>query len=343
MITSEAISSVLRLDGKGLPIVSLYVCVPVDPSDQHAAHARVHSLLDEVRPMAQNHELGHETMMSLRGDVERIEQAVQEEHWPPGGVALFSCSGRGFFRELQLPREVRDRVVVDSTPWVRTMVAILDEYHRCCVVVVDKGKARMWELYQDELTELGKVRDRWLRNPSGIVEDRAQNKADELAKRHYRNTVANLVELFEAEPFDLVVVGGHHYELPAFLDELPRELSERLAGTFAIDPTTVTAGDIRDQAGALVERYERDEERRLVAEVVERVAAGGRASLGLDDTLWAGSVAAVDKLLVQEGATAPGVVATTPGGWPVPAIAARCATDPPGRPRTSSTSWSRSS
>jgi hypothetical protein len=315
MITSEAISSVLRFDGKGLPIVSLYVCVPVDPSDQHAAHARVHSLLDEVRPMAQNHELGHETMMSLRGDVKRIEQAVQEEHWPPGGVALFSCSGRGFFRELQLPREVRDRVVVDATPWVRTMVAILDEYHRCCVVVVDKGKARMWELYQDELTELGKVRDRWLRNPSGIVEDRAQNKADELAKRHYRNTVANLVELFEAEPFDLVVVGGHHYELPAFLDE-PARSSNATNVTRSVGWSPRSWSASRPAAG------------RASASTTR---CGPGASLP-SRSCWS------RKALRHLGWSA-----TTPGGWPVPAIAARCATDPPGRPRTSSTSWSRSS
>ena len=52
-----------------------------------------------------------------------------------GSVALFSCSGRGFFEEVPLTRAVRERVLVDETAWVRPMLAVLDEYHRCCVIV----------------------------------------------------------------------------------------------------------------------------------------------------------------------------------------------------------------
>ena len=75
-----------------------------------------------------------------------------------GSVALFSCSGRGFFEEVPLTRAVRERVLVDETAWVRPMLAVLDEYHRCCVIVVDRKTARTWELYQDEMRETGTLR-----------------------------------------------------------------------------------------------------------------------------------------------------------------------------------------
>jgi peptide chain release factor subunit 1 len=47
---------------------------------------------------------------------------------------------------------------------------------------------------------------------------------------------------------------------------------------------------------------------------MERVATRRPAALGLPDCLWAGSVAAVETLLVQEGAMAPGVVCDE-SGW----------------------------
>jgi peptide chain release factor subunit 1 len=47
---------------------------------------------------------------------------------------------------------------------------------------------------------------------------------------------------------------------------------------------------------------------------MDTAAAGGLATAGLDTCLQAGSVAAIQQLLVQEGATAPGVVCDE-SGW----------------------------
>jgi peptide chain release factor subunit 1 len=81
-------------------------------------------------------------------------------------VALFACSGRGEFEEVELPRRVRDRSMIDKTAWVRPLIAVLDEYHRCRVVLVDRGLARFFDLYQDEMVELGSpLCDRTLHKP----------------------------------------------------------------------------------------------------------------------------------------------------------------------------------
>ena len=81
-----------------------------------------------------------------------------------------------------------------------------------------------------------------------------------------------------------------------------------MAGTFSIDPHTATTATVRAHAEAILDRYELDEQRRAVADLLETVASGGLAAAGLEPCLWAGSVAAVRTLLVQEEAVAPGVV-----------------------------------
>jgi peptide subunit release factor 1 (eRF1) len=265
----------------------------------------------------QDHTLEHDARLSIRGDLERIIEASTEERWKQGMTAVFCCSGRDFFEEVSLPRTLRDRVVVDTTPWVRPMLAILDEYHRMCVVVVDEASAEVWKLYLNEIRQLRRLRDPVLRKPNfayGMQEHKVRHKAEELTKRHYRRVVTMLDDLYRAEGFDLLAVGGHPHEVSAFTEVLLRPLRERLAGTFSIDARTATPADVQREAESIMDRYERDGERRLVAEIVEAVAERRRAALGLDDCLWAGTLAAIDRLAVQEGASVPGVVCDR-SGW----------------------------
>ena len=313
MTTQETIGRIIGFDGAGLPVVSAYVRVEPDNS----VHTRLSSLLDQIRPLGKSHSLEHDARLSIRGDVERISRAAGEERWKPGTMALFSCHGRDFFEAVSLPRAVRDRVTVDATPSVRPMLAVLEGYRRMCVAVVDEATAQVWELYLRDIQQVKRLRDPTLRKSNfahGMVEHRIHNKVEELAKRHYRRVAAMLHDLFRERGFDLLAVGGHPYEVSAFTEFLPRELGERLAGSFAIDLRTATPADLRRHAESVMGRYEHDEERRQVAEIVEAVAERRPAVLGVERCLWAGTVAAIQKLAVQEGVTAPGVVCDR-SGW----------------------------
>jgi peptide subunit release factor 1 (eRF1) len=322
MITAETIERIVSFDGGDLPVLSAYVAVEVDPGNR-APRTHAASLMHTIRPLTEDGTLGHAARVSLRADIERIEEASQHEGWKPGTTAIFACSGARFYEEVALPRTIRDRAVADATPFTRPMLAVLDEYHRACVVVIDRESARLWELYQGELRETGKLEDESVRKAAyagfhGLEEHGARNRAAELAKRHFRHVATELGSLCGAAGSELLIVGGHREELSPFIEMLPSALRTRVAGSFTVDPHTATRTTIRDAAAAIVERFERDEERERVTKVLETAAAGGPAALGLERCLWAGSVAAVDLLLVQEDAVAPGVVCPE-GHWLAPA------------------------
>ena len=315
MLQVETVDQILRMRGDGLPVLSLYA--RFDPDNRRAFPSRVNGQLHEVRQLTEDSALDRDARLSLRGDVARIEEAVGEERPHSQAVAFFSCSGRGLFEEVDLPRPIRDRNVIDETAWVRPLLAVLDEYHRCRVVVVDRGRARFFDLYGDEMVECGApLRGRKLRKPdyaAGMREHTTRNKADQLAKGHYRAVAERLDEEARRHRFDIVAVGGHEHEVPEFLAHLPRSVRERVAGTFAVHPREDDLGTIRERAEAIVRRYEWDEEQRLVAEALERSAAGGLAVTGLRDCLWGASVAAVGQLLVQEGSEQAGAVCEADG------------------------------
>jgi peptide chain release factor subunit 1 len=192
-------------------------------------------------------------------------------------VAVFACAGRGLFEKITLPRPVRDRIVVDGTPWVRPMVALLDEYPRYGVVLVTRGASRVWELSRGELRDRHGP-DAW---PEG---------------------------------FDVLLIGGHRPDVSGYVAALPGAVSARVAGTFTADPATATTDEIRRQAVLLADDHERAAQLRRVAEVFTVYDAGGWAALGLSQCLQAGSIGAVRTLVVEDQVSAAGVVCEA-CGW----------------------------
>jgi peptide chain release factor subunit 1 len=308
LLGAETIDQIAQFDGGGLPIVSIYLTVAPGPDAHSLAKAKGDSLLHEIRGLGEDRSLGHDARLSVRRDIEQVAGAIAIAATTPGTLAFFSCSGAGLFEVVRLARAVRDRIIVDATPWIRPMLAVLGDCQRCCAVVVDRGSARAWELY------LGQVRDtglgEQLRAPHshGSNERRDSNRAEELEKRHFRQVAEVLEGLQRANRYDLLAVGGRDSELPRFLGLLSDSLRDRVAGTFSVDDDTIAPAAVRAQGEAIVARYELDWQRRSVSEVLATEAAGGQAASGLQACLWAGSIAAIADLYVQNGATEPGVV-----------------------------------
>jgi peptide chain release factor subunit 1 len=189
MITAEMINRVIRFDSGGLPVVSMYIAVEVDPGSRSGVRTRAWFIKSARSPKTARSGTTHGCRCATTSRASRT--GCRTIAGTPGTLILFSSSGAGLFEEFHVPRAIRDRTVVDATPWVRPMMAVLDEYHRTCVVVVDREAAQFWQLYVGELREVRQVRDATLRKPDyagwhGLVEYRVRNKADNLTKRHFR-------------------------------------------------------------------------------------------------------------------------------------------------------------
>lgn len=342
MLTAETVDRIVRFDGHGLPVSSVYARVDADPSLREDLHARMTSLLDEVNPLAKNEAVEHEARLSIRADIDRIKGSLAQERWKPGAIAIFACSGRDLYEEVPLPRGVRDEVAVDATPHVRPMLTVLDEYHRTCVVVVDKASARVWEIYQDELREIAKVRGRALRKPNysaGRVEERVRNKADELAKRHYRNVVQLLDQLFRAEDFDLLIIGGHEYEVRRSSSSCRRRCARY---SRVPSPSTRQSRCSPRSARTLTPFCSAMSMPRSSSSSATSSRSWRPASLLSPAWIAACGQGRLPRWIRCSRSTAlssPAWCATSLAGWHVLATAARYAAIRPGQPRMSSTSW----
>lgn len=313
MIDPDVVERLLHFRESNVLVLSVYVSVPADPGEIHGVEARFSSLLTPVREMVRSDELSHEERESLRHDVERVLAVGTRARQLLGrAVAVFACRAADLYEELMLPRRVRDRAVVDTTPYLRPLLAVLDESHRYCVAVVDKDDAWIYEFYMGELEDGSRVRGRALRQPNyaggwqGYEEHRVHDKAELFARRHFRETAGKIDEVMRRTRAELLIVGGHEESVGEFLPFLPHQLQPRVGGTFTIDPSTMSPGQVREQADQVVDRYEREEERRLVEDALGRAAAGRLGATGLQWCLMAVNEHAVQLLLVNDDEQSPG-------------------------------------
>lgn len=318
----DSVDRLVKFRPSGAPVLSVYVPIPYEPGELKGVEARFTSLLQSVRAHLESEELDHDSRESLRSDIKRIADEVAPEagRYKGRGVAVFASHRAGLFEQVVLPRPVRDRAVVDATPYLRPLLAVLDEYHRYCAVVVDREHAWVYEFFMGRLELAATAHGRALRAPNyaggwlGWKEDRTHHKAELLARRHYRETAACVDEVMRRTGAELLIVGGHQETVAEFLPFLPHHVQPKVAGTFVVDPATMSVGEVRDRADEVAGAYERREEQQLVADTLDRVAAGGLAAAGLDWCLMAVNEQAVRLLLVQGDEQAPGRVSDR-CGW----------------------------
>src|SRR5436190_1428610 len=201
-IDPEVVERLLRFSSEDAPVISVYLAVPADPGELRGVETRLHSMLKPVRELGESDVLGHVERESLRHDLDRVLEVANRARELEGrGIGIFACQHAALYEEIVVPRRVRDRAVVDATPYLRPLFAVLDESHRYCVVVVDREQAWIYEFYMGELEDASRVRGRALRKPDyaggwqGYKEHTVHDKAQQLARRHYRDTAGRVDEV----------------------------------------------------------------------------------------------------------------------------------------------------
>lgn len=314
MLDQDAIDRLLHFRSPDAPVLSVYLTIPSDPAQLRDVETTLNSMLKPIRDYAASAGLTHDQQLSLRADADAAQGIANRAATFQGhGIGLFGCSQSGMHEEVILPGPVRDQAVITQRPYVRPMLARALEATRYGVVVVDQERAWLYEFHRGELQNATERIDQGTRKPDfagwhGLQEWGVRNRAGEQVRRHYRATAEAVHSLVQATGTRLLVVGGHETTLAQFLPFLSNDLPFQVVGTFAVDPHTVTAAQVRDHAERAIAAFEQSEEARQVASTFETVAAHGAAAAGLPWCLAAANESAIEQLCILEDEQAPGRV-----------------------------------
>src|SRR6266852_6391917 len=159
MITRAEVDRLMRYPNGEYLVTSCYLNLDRTKYPPQMLKIRVKDLLRSAQQELSAKAGGHAQRESLRDDFERIEEYVTQEigtnHHK--GLAVFSCSAQKFWQAHGLPRMGRNILIADVDPYIRPLAAILSEYHRYGVVLVDRVMGQVFEVYMGEIVERGDV------------------------------------------------------------------------------------------------------------------------------------------------------------------------------------------
>jgi hypothetical protein len=223
---------------------------------------------------------------------------------------------------FDLPVPVPNQLAV-GRPRVAPLLWLLDEYRRYGIVQVNHREARLLTAYlgRPEMTgglALFLDTSGWRRKDlmpsgaSGVTEGSLRDAFEQRVEEHTRGfwrEVAGQVEAWVHEAdIERLVLGGDESAAAGFMDLLPPSLAERVVGTVGL-PFFESEAQTLARVRPVAEAVERERERTLMDDLVTTAMKGGRAALGLADTL---------------GALQQGQVMTLVAGFPVTGQAWQC-------------------
>ena len=246
-LTQDAIRALAAHRSQNGPVVSLYL----DVDGKRFVRAKDYELhLDALaRSALEGH--GH----GVEADVQRIVDHVKSgiDRSRVRGVALFSCRAAGLWEVVELPVPVRNQVVVNSSPHIRQLEAVLDNNERFGVLVADKQRARMFLFELGELVDKSELFDQLPRHEDDRGDwdkDHVRDHSAEVAHQHLKRAAQVAFSVFQSQGFDHLILGAPE----EIANELERALHSYLRDRIAARVTvSVNATDavLRDAALAV--------------------------------------------------------------------------------------------
>ena len=305
-ISETKIRDLAGFKGEDAPVTSLYL----DVDGRHRIRARDYEMaLERILRSARERD-HHDAQPSVWADIKRIEDYVKGgiDRSRVRGLAVFSCSAHDFWEVIELAVPVRDRLVINHTPYVRELEAVVAQHERFAVLVADRQRARLFLFHQGELLDKQEQVDVLPRHDDDggqLGKDQVAGHTAVAAQRHLRRAAEAAFSLYQEQGFDHLVLAGPEDITRELERELHAYLRERIAARIHL---AATAAD--DEIRHAVEEVEGEVERAREAALVERlrqaVHSGSGGVAGTEPVLEALVARRVDTLLVSEGFEAPG-------------------------------------
>jgi peptide subunit release factor 1 (eRF1) len=222
------------------------------------------------------------------------------------GKAVFACAAQNIWREYDLPASLPGtELFVDRHFHLKPIAHLLGAFPLLGVVLVDRHRARIFELRLGELTEREDLTHPLTRRGrsdgyAGYDGGHAQRRVDDEARQHFKNVAETLKELLEKGVFENWILACQDAHRSLLEPQLHSYVSQALIGRFHADIAHVTRDEIRTHAEQIAEGWQNDRRRELVGEALGRARSNGRGVTGLRRVLRSLELGEVQTLLIGE-------------------------------------------
>jgi peptide subunit release factor 1 (eRF1) len=318
MITRQDIRELAQFQGNGGDCAISFYFQPAKPRNK--SHREEAILAKDLVRQALHEAEKNGRNRCARADLQRVLDLAAGLHGNQARAkAVFACGSRNIWREFDLPPLLPDtRLFVNRRFHLKALAVILGAQPRLWVALIDRHRARLFDLHLDELKEresLFRALPRRGRGDgfAGYDAGHAERSVNDEILHHFKNVAEYLRQGEEKGAFDSLIVACQDFNWHEFEPHLHPYVKKRLLGRFVADVSTTTDEQVREQAGRIL-RQSLDQHRHdLVSEVLSQARSNGRGVTGLRRVLRSLEMGEVQVLLMAENYSAHAVECTSCG------------------------------
>jgi peptide subunit release factor 1 (eRF1) len=297
-------------EAKGACALSFYFQPdpPQDRSHRHEAIVAKDIVKQALKSAAASGKNG-----SLHADLDRVLEVATNLRGSARGKAVFACSAQNFWKEYELPPHLGGtHIYLQSRFQLKPLVALLGAQPALCVAVVDRQRARFFDLRLDDLRERGAIVHMLSRSASsygfkGYDAGHAERRVSEEALQHFKAVSDRLLAEFEKGIWERLIIGCLDANWSELEANLHPYVKQRVIGRFSADVASVTNEEIRDHAAVVLEQWITERASTKANEALQLAKANGRGVAGLRRVLQALEAGEVQSIFLGENYSAPAV------------------------------------
>lgn len=278
--------------------LSLYLSGPraLDGLEKRIKHAK--TLLkdqpDEAEYFAEN--------------IKLVRSFLEKNPIESGGICIFACWALDYFKIWPISAPTPDLLRVGSSPYIRPLAELQDEYENFAVVVADNKTARVFLVASAKAESEERIKGN-IKNhvrKGGWSQQRYERRRDGQLLHYAKEIAKKLAELDQRKDFRRVFLVGSRETLAEIRSVLPKRIIGKLAGEKAVD---LGKGEqwIGKEIFDLFFARERFSEQQLWERIKTEHLRGGLAAVGAEEVLAAAKTGRVEKMVVTREAEIDGI------------------------------------
>ncbi len=304
MITREQINELAQFEDQSSCALSFYF-QPAAPRNK--AHKEEAILTKDLAREALRRLESNGKCESARADLDRIVRLSQQLRGNGARArAVFACSAQNFWREYDLPAQLSGtQLLVDRHFHLKPLAQLLGAFPSLGIVLVDRHRARLFDLRLGELIEREGFFHPLTRRGrgdgfAGYDGGHAQRRVEDEARHHFKFVADFLKDALDKGMFERWILGCQDTHWPQIEAQLHPYVSQKLMGRFSAEVARASVDEIRSQAERVFAESQEQRCSEAVRETLSQARSNGRGVTGLRRVLHSLESGEVQTLLLGQ-------------------------------------------
>ena len=211
-------------------------------------------------------------------------------------VAIFASNKHNFLRSVSLPIQIENEFVVDSSPYIRPLARIIDEWESFTLVLVSSNYAKIFSVSMGKTDDTKKLSaDIMNKHKKGGC---SQARFNRLRRGAIHAFLKEVVEDLQKRADERIIIAGPGNAKDQFIDLLPFDLKKRVVDI--LDMSVDDENKLMKESINLISEIEQRESHEAVQHLKEEILKDGLAVYGFEDTLKAVKNGQVELLIIEK-------------------------------------------